>query len=149
LKTILIPILLFLSAACFAQEFQDAGAVFQQAAEAKKPVLLIFSGSDWCAPCMQFEKNISSTPEFQSFIHDNLFIIKADFPQRKKISENQKKQNEQLAETYNPKGLFPHLILLRPDQTVLATLTFSNQTVSEFISEIKHYYPDPQAPSNE
>jgi thioredoxin-related protein len=142
LKTLILHFILFLSATCFAQEYHDANATFRQAAEAKKPVLLIFSGSDWCAPCMQFDKNVFSSGEFQSFIQDNLYIVKADFPQRKQLPETQKKQNEELAETYNPKGLFPHLVLLRPDQSVLTTLVYSHQSPSEFIAEIKRFYTD-------
>lgn len=114
------------------------------AAETKRPVLLVFSGSDWCAPCIRFNSTILSESTFQSFANENLTVIKADFPQRKKLSGDEKKRNEALADRYNPKGLFPHIILLNNDQSVLATLTFSNQTPEEFISEIRSYVQSQQ-----
>jgi thiol-disulfide isomerase/thioredoxin len=113
-------------------------------------VLLVFSGSDWCAPCIRFERTILSDPAFQSFADENLTIVKADFPQRKKLSDDQKKHNEALAEQYNPKGLFPHIVLLSGDHSVMATLTYSSQTPSQFISEIQAYIESRQpSPTNE
>jgi hypothetical protein len=76
--------------------------------------------------------------------------VKADFPQRKKISDDQKKQNEALADQYNPKGLFPHIVLLNADHSVMATLTYSSQTPDQFISEIRSYVESQQqSPTNE
>jgi thiol-disulfide isomerase/thioredoxin len=132
---------------CSAQTTGTASVL--SATETKRPVLLIFSGSDWCAPCIRFEKNILSESSFLSFANESLTIIKADFPQRKKISDDQKKQNEALAEQYNPKGLFPHVVLLGADHSIIATLTYSNQSPDEFISEIRSYFNQHQSPSNE
>jgi hypothetical protein len=76
--------------------------------------------------------------------------VKADFPQRKKISDEQKKQNEALAEQYNPKGVFPHIVLLNADHSVMGTLTYSSQTPAQFISEIRSYIESRQPlPTNE
>lgn len=123
----------------FASSAQTENASLLSAVETNRPVLLIFSGSDWCAPCIHFEKRILSQTAFQSFADDNLTVIKADFPQRKKISNEQKKQNESLADKYNPKGLFPHLVLLNTDGSVMATLSYSHQTPAAFIAEIESY----------
>lgn len=146
-KLRIVLLALFLPIAGYAQTYSSS---LVASAEAKRPVLLIFSGSDWCASCMRFEKTILSESAFQSFANESLTLVKADFPQRKKISEEQKKQNEALAEQYNPKGLFPHIVLLDADHSVLATLTFSNQTPEEFISTVRSYIQTQQhSPTNE
>jgi thioredoxin-related protein len=49
-----------------------------------KNVLLYFSGSDWCAPCIKFKKFIVNSPEFQAFATDNLIVYNADFPRLSK-----------------------------------------------------------------
>jgi thiol-disulfide isomerase/thioredoxin len=120
----------------FAQETSTSEEAFRLSSETKKPVLVVFSGSDWCAPCILFDKKVLSEQSFQAFVKGHLILLKADFPQRKKIPDDVKKQNDALAEKYNPKGLFPHMVLVIPGQTDPATLTYSNQTSDEFISEI-------------
>jgi thiamine biosynthesis lipoprotein len=130
--------LLFLTNHVFGQIEFDAEKAFRISMENQRPVLLVFAGSDWCAPCIKFEKKVLSDSEFLAFAKENLIILKADFPQRKKLSEAEQKQNEILAEQYNPKGMFPHIVLLRPDKSILETPPFNNQTSAEFISQIKN-----------
>ena len=105
---------------------------------AQRPILLIFSGSDWCQPCIRFEKQVLRDSAFQAFAAQNLEIVKADFPQKKKLSPAQRRENEQLAEQYNPEGIFPHLVLLRADQTVLAVLSSDAENGAAFIDQIKN-----------
>lgn len=125
------------SVSCFAQIKNNADEAFRIATETQKPVLLVFAGSDWCAPCIRFEKQVLSESTFQDYAKENLVILKADFPQRKKLPSDEQKQNDSLAEQFNPKGEFPKLVLLREDKSVLSTLTYSNQSSDEFISQIK------------
>ena len=70
--------------------FTSFDEVTETSLDTNKPILLIFQGSDWCAPCIKFERNIWSTPTFQSYAEENLLIVKADFPRRK---SNQQKNN--------------------------------------------------------
>jgi thiol-disulfide isomerase/thioredoxin len=148
LKKLWIACLILISP--FVSSAQTATVSLLSTTDTKRPVLLIFSGSDWCAPCIRFERTILSEPTFQSYADENLTIVKADFPQRKKISDDQKKQNEALADQYNPKGLFPHIVLLNADHSVMATLTYSSQTPDQFISKIRSYVESQQqSPTNE
>jgi thiamine biosynthesis lipoprotein len=119
-----------------AQVLENADHAFNLSIEKHKHVLLIFEGSDWCAPCIQFERKVLSQSTFLSFADNNLIILRADFPQRKKIAREVQLQNDELAEQYNPKGIFPYILLIRPDKTVSATLRYTKQLPDEFISEI-------------
>ena len=137
LKTLLsTAIILFASFHAWAQETSDSKEAFRISSETKRPVLLIFSGSDWCAPCIRFEKKVLIQPAFQSYAKDHLVILKADFPQRKKLPKELREQNDALAERYNPKGLFPHLVLLPAGQSNPTTLEYADQGTEEFIAEI-------------
>jgi thiol-disulfide isomerase/thioredoxin len=137
LKAVSFLILILTSSlGVLAQEIHNAEEAFRLSHETKKPVLLVFSGSDWCAPCILFDKKVLSQESFQTFAKNNLIVLKADFPQRKKIAEDVKKQNDALAEKYNPKGLFPHVMLILPGHSTPATLSYTNETPDEFISEI-------------
>lgn len=106
------------------------------------PVLLVFSGSDWCQPCIRFEKEVLSDSVFLSYAAEHLEIVKADFPQRKKLTPEQRRTNEQLAEQYNPEGKFPRLVLLRPDRTIAAILPSDAQNGPAFVDQIKNHLPE-------
>lgn len=108
---------------------------------ATRPTLLVFSGSDWCQPCLRFEKQILSDSTFQSYASAHLVVQKADFPQRKKLQGAEKEENERLAERYNPEGKFPHVVLLRPDHSVLAVLPHNANDGEEFVAQLKAYLP--------
>lgn len=123
----------------FSQTFKNADEAFSNASSTNKKVLLVFSGSDWCAPCIQLENKILSTNVFLAFANKNLIIIHADFPQRKKLSKELQSQNDALAEQYNPTGVFPEIILLHSDKSVVKKLSYSNQSTDEFINEITPY----------
>lgn len=116
-----------------AQAFQNADSAFQKAALDQKFVLLFFTGSDWCSNCLRLEKNILSQTEFVEFANENLVLLNADFPQRKKLSPEQTVQNESLAEKYNPQGSFPTLLLINSEKTHLKYLYYSNQDKNEFL----------------
>ncbi len=86
----------------------------EQAKKEDKYILLSFSGSDWCIPCMRLEKDIFSADAFTQFAADHLVLVNADFPRKNKnqLSKDQQKMNDALAEKYNPQGSFPFTILL-------------------------------------
>ena len=79
-----------------------------------KYILLNFSGSDWCGPCIQMNKEIFESAAFEQLATANLVLVNADFPRSKKhsLSKDQQKKNDQLAEIYNKKGVFPLTVLL-------------------------------------
>lgn len=122
---------------CTAQVFEDATSAFQESSKSGKPVLLIFSGSDWCAPCIQLERKILSQDAFVSFATDQLIILKADFPQRRRISKTLQQQNDVLAERYNSQGVFPYLLLLTHEGVVQQVLTRLSGSPDELLAEIR------------
>ena len=138
----LILFIFFLHSQLTAQIYEQKDIAFEKAKAENKPVFLIFSGSDWCLPCIKFEKEILSSSEFQEFAKKELIVLKADFPQRKEQDKSLVEQNEALAESYNPQGYFPHLVLLDKDGKVLTRFNFVNQTVADFIKEFKPFLKD-------
>lgn len=94
-----------------------------EAAASQKLVILNFSGSDWCGPCIQLKKEVFESEEFKKFADTSLELVRADFPRQKKnqLPKEQLKYNEALAEKYNPSGKFPLTLLLSPDGKVLRT----------------------------
>ncbi|WP_078063383.1 thioredoxin family protein [Bacteroides ihuae] len=108
-----------------------------------KLILLKFSGSDWCAPCIQLQKVIIDDPAFTSFANQKLLLLLADFPRQKKnkLPKEQQEKNDQLAEKYNPEGEFPYMVLLDADGKVLHKWSGfdKKQTVQDYVTEISRY----------
>jgi thioredoxin-related protein len=105
-------------------------------------MLVNFSGSDWCAPCMRLRKEIFETDSFTNFAGANLVLVNADFPRssKNKLSKEQVKLNEALADKYNPNGTFPFTILMTAEGKILKEWEgFPNVKPEIFIDQIKKY----------
>ncbi|MDZ7849019.1 MAG: FAD:protein FMN transferase [Owenweeksia sp.] len=105
--------------------------------QATKPHLLIFSGSDWCLPCIRLEKEVFSTPAFKDFAGENLHVLKIDFPQKQQLERKAIKRNDSLAALYNPEGAFPFLLLLSPTKKPLDTLPTTLATPEDYINRFQ------------
>jgi thiamine biosynthesis lipoprotein len=124
---------------CHAQFQSNADEAFRISSETHRPVLLVFAGSDWCVPCMRFERKILSETTFLDFASQNLIVLKAEFPQRKQLPASLQKQNDALAEKYNPEGIFPYVLLLGPEKKVMSFISYIDQSPLEFISELQSH----------
>lgn len=111
-----------------------------EALQEKKFILLNFSGSDWCAPCIRLKSEIFSTDAFLDFAEQNLVLANADFPRLKKnqLDKNQVRHNEELAEKYNPEGKFPLTLLLNSSGKLIKQWEgMPQKTPEQFVEEIK------------
>ncbi|WP_233635636.1 thioredoxin family protein [Hymenobacter setariae] len=88
----------------------------------QKPVLAVFSGSDWCKPCMMLKQEVFDQPEFASFAKDRFVLARFDFPRNKKnrLDPAQTKLSEEAAAQLNKEGAFPAVVLLSPEGNILA-----------------------------
>lgn len=88
-----------------------------------KHILLNFSGSDWCGPCIMLRKEILDDTAFLKMADTTLILVNADFPRKKKdqLSGSQQKINNALADQYNAEGQFPRTLLLNAEGRVLKT----------------------------
>jgi thioredoxin-related protein len=101
--------------------------------------LIIFEGSDWCANCIRLEKNILNDTSFLQYLkYKNIKLMKIDFPQRKKLSNEQKLNNEQIAGKYDFKWVFPTVIISRSDTLFFEKIYYQNQSVKEIEAVIQH-----------
>lgn len=113
-------LLLFIIPVQWETNFENAK---KTAKEKHELILLNFSGSDWCGPCIIMHKEYFASDVFQTITKDKLVMVNADFPRKKKnqLLPGQVKQNETLAERYNKEGLFPYTLLLDANGKVLKT----------------------------
>lgn len=89
----------------------DLEKAFAQAKAEKKSVLVEFTGSDWCPPCIAMRKNVFSTKEFVAAASKKYILVELDFP---KGDKEVKEKNAPYAEKYKIEG-FPTVILFTPE----------------------------------
>lgn len=71
-----------------------------------KPMLLFFTGSDWCGWCIRLQKEVLTTPEFSKWASDNVILVELDYPRRTPQSPAIKNQNNELQQAFGIQG-FP------------------------------------------
>lgn len=143
MKTILNTFVL--TVLCFTIHAQTRlDQVKQQAKEKNELILLNFSGSDWCIPCMKLHKNIIETEKFKQLLNDHIIVyINADFPRNKKnqLSADEKKENASLADLYNADGIFPNTLLLDANGKILKSWQgLPQEDLSTFCGEIRQVH---------
>ncbi len=80
---------------------------FVKAKAEKKSVLVEFTGSDWCPPCIAMRKNVFSKKDFVDEASKKYILVELDFPKGDKELAD---KNQPLAEKYKIEG-FPTVIL--------------------------------------
>ena len=113
----------------------------QLAKDQHKHILLNFSGSDWCGPCIELRKLILDNPDFLQMADTTLILVNADFPRSKKNQPNAQQQalNNAMADKYNSQGKFPYTLLLDADGKVIRTWEgLPDEKPADFVLEIRN-----------
>jgi len=71
-----------------------------------KPLMMFFTGSDWCGWCIRLQKEVLLTPEFAKWATDNVILVELDYPRRTPQTPEIKKQNNELQQAFAIQG-FP------------------------------------------
>lgn len=142
-KTIVVLIVIFVSVSTtMAQEWNtDIKIAKEIASKESKPLILVFQGSDWCAPCIKLDREIWSTEVFKKYATEHYVMLQADFPRRKKnaLPEAQTKANAALAEKYNKQGYFPFVVVLDSKGKVLGESSYKKTTPENYIKELNAF----------
>ncbi len=119
----------------------DLNAAKTIAAKSEKEILLVFSGSDWCAPCMKLEKEIWDTSIFQEYAKEHYILVKADFPRKKanKLSDYQQTKNNDLAGKYNSQGYFPLVLLMSADGKIMGKTGYKSLEPTAYIELLESF----------
>ena len=136
MKNILLIATVLFSSLVFSQDWKfDFEEAKQLANEENKNIILVFSGSDWCAPCIKLDRNIWQSEAFKKEANANWIIVKADFPRKKanQLEDSQTEKNRKLAEKYNVEGSFPLVVILDKSGKILSKMGYKNVSPEEYI----------------
>lgn len=125
-----------------AQDWQtDFETAKKMAIEKNQHIVLVFQGSDWCAPCIKLDREIWSTSEFKTYADSNFVLLKADFPRKKKnsLNDTQQEKNNNLMEKYNKNGYFPFVVVLSKNGDVLGETGYKKMKPSAYINLLSSF----------
>lgn len=138
----LISFLFLISFSSTAQNWlTDLNEAKKIASEKNQEIILVFQGSDWCAPCIKLDTEIWSTQEFIDYSKEHFVMLKADFPRKSKnkLDETQQEKNNQLAEKYNTNGYFPYVVILDKNGKVKGSTSYKNVSPLEYIKILNSF----------
>lgn len=107
-----------------------------KAEKESKDIVLVFSGSDWCIPCIKLERNIWESQDFKDYSKDHFVLLRADFPKKKAdaLPKELQESNDKLAEIYNRQGMFPLVLVLDKKGKVLGSTGYKDVSPREYIA---------------
>ncbi len=115
---------------------QDVEKAMQEAKKKDLPVMINFSGSDWCGWCIKLDKEVFSRDKFRKFARENLVLVLADFPRAKEQDEAVSKQNKKLLEKYGVRG-FPTILLVDSKGDVIARTGYRPGGSGKYVAHLK------------
>jgi thioredoxin-related protein len=80
----------------------------------KKPMLLFFTGSDWCGWCIRLQNEVLKTPEFEAWAKKNVVLVELDYPRRSPQTPEIQKQNAELQQGFQIQG-FPTIYFVNAE----------------------------------
>ena len=142
MKKIMLSMLLFIVTIGYSQEWKTNFEVAKtEATNQNKNILLVFSGSDWCGPCIKLDRDIWESACFMEFAKNNLILERADFPKKKQnqLTPEIKELNQSLAEKYNKDGMFPLVVVVDKNGKVLGKTGYKNVSPQEYVNILKSF----------
>ncbi len=137
-----ILICTFLSMTMIAQEtvanyFTETENAITYAEANNAEILMVFGGSDWCRPCIQFKKEILDASDFKQNTKGTVAVLYLDFPSKRKnrLSKEATQQNEALAAKYNTSGSFPKIILMDKAMKKIKEISYEGQSPTDFMTQ--------------
>lgn len=117
----------------------DYAAALKFAQEEKMPVLLNFTGSDWCGWCKLMQSSVFSQNQWKEYAQKKLVLVTLDFPRNQSlVPQEYVARNQQLQRQYGVQGYPTYIILDSDGKTILGKLGAGrDKTPQSFIEEVE------------
>lgn len=114
----------------------DLSIVQAKAKEEGKPILMDFTGSNWCSWCIKLKKEVFSKSAFVDYANEHLILMTVDFPRGVKQEESLKNQNYELLDMYGVNS-FPTIILVDSEGVVLGKTGYRRGGAEDYVVHLK------------
>lgn len=138
--TLTLLLLLAIPFLGFAQEIKmikDWSQAKEQAEKENKKILIILTGSEWCAPCKKMDKNVLATPDFKQYAEEHLILFLVDLPGGGLLMNSQVYQDYMRFKKEYQTDALPSLILVDKTGKKIKTLTGRMFNLENVLSQLK------------
>ena len=116
----------------------------QAAERTGRPVLTIFTGSDWCPHCVTLEKKVLETSTFLEWAENRVILLMIDLPQQG-ISHEQRVARSKVCIKYAVRS-FPSMVLIAPDGgKITCQAGYQGQSPETWLAALDKHVPAPAA----
>ncbi|GBL24149.1 disulfide bond reductase DsbH [Opitutia bacterium] len=122
----------------------DLDAAKAQGVKENKPVLVDFTGSDWCPPCIQLHKVVFQSAEFAA-VASKYVLVELDYPRKTPQAPELKAKNAELSKQFGISG-FPTVLLIdaKSGEVFGKTVGFGGQTAKEYLDKLASFKNTPE-----
>lgn len=92
----------------------DYSKARELAKQLDRPLLIDFTGSDWCGWCVKLEDEVFTRKDFQAWAKERVVLLKLDFPRRNPLPPSVAATNQKIAQQYAVTG-YPTVLVVDPD----------------------------------
>ena len=126
------------------RNFDDA---MRAAEQTGRPVLTIFTGSDWCPHCVTLEKKVLDSQQFLAWAENRVVLLMIDLPQQG-ISQEERHARSRVCIKYGVRT-FPNTVLIAPDGAkIMAQSGYHGQTPEAWLATMEKHVPAPVLAEN-
>jgi len=94
----------------------DLNKAIELSKKENKPIMLFFTGSDWCGWCKKLQQEVFTQVEFKKWAQENVILMEVDFPSANvQQSEAVKTQNRMIKQQFVVPG-FPTCFFVKADK---------------------------------
>jgi len=122
----------------------DLDAAKAKGVKENKPVLVDFTGSDWCPPCIQLHKVVFQSAEFAA-VASKYVLVELDYPRKTPQAPELKAKNAELSKKFGISG-FPTVLLIdaKSGEVFGKTVGFGGQTAKEYLDKLASFKNTPE-----
>lgn len=114
----------------------DANLAMIYAKELNRPVLMNFTGSDWCPWCFKLRDEVFAKDAFIKYARESLVLLTVDFPRKKTLPKNEQAANDALAGKYGIDG-FPTIVLTDHDGNEINRASYQPGGADAYVKHLK------------
>jgi len=118
----------------------DHDEALEAARESGRPVLTVFTGSDWCPHCVTLEKNVLESAEFRAWAEERVVLLMIDMP-KSGISRETRQARSRVCLKYGVQS-FPSTVLATPEgDPITVKAGYSGESPATWIAALGAHLP--------
>jgi len=111
----------------------DPAEALRSATADRRPILMLFTGSDWCPWCVKLDDEILRTAAFKDWASSHVVLLYLDFPRKRQLSADQRRINQELSQKYAVRG-YPTVLFTDSAGVVRGTTSYAEGGPANWIA---------------